>query len=57
MLAKIKEAERLMNEALALLDEAGELRAAPHLDMALHELRQSGSTVAANDEIVPASTH
>ncbi len=57
MLSKIKEAERLMSEALALLDEAGELRAAPHLDMALHELRQSGSTIAANDEMVPASTH
>lgn len=57
MLSKIKEAERLMSEALTLLDEAGELRAAPHLDMALHELRGVGSTAGVNEEIASASTH
>lgn len=57
MLSKIKEAERLMGEALTLLDEAGELRAAPHLDMALHELRGVGSTAGVNEEIASASTH
>lgn len=40
MLTKLVEAEQLMRRALALLDEAGELRAAPHLDLALHELGQ-----------------
>lgn len=38
MVKKLVEAEQLMQQALALLDDAGELRAAPHLDLALHEL-------------------
>lgn len=38
MFTKLVEAEQLMQRALALLDDAGELRAAPHLDLALHEL-------------------
>lgn len=41
MRAKIKEAEELLVKALALLDAAGELQAAPYIDMAIHELKRS----------------
>jgi hypothetical protein len=40
-LAKLEEAKRLMELALALLDEAGELRAAPNLDLAIHQLSEA----------------
>lgn len=41
MLAKLTEAKHLTERALALLDQIGEVRAAPHLDLALHELKQA----------------
>lgn len=57
MLPKIKEAEQLMVKALTLLDEVGEFQAAPHLDMALYELREALSAAPTNLASSSTETH
>lgn len=55
MLPKIEQAKQLMVQALALLDDAGELRAAPHLDRAIHELGQPNRSLSCDG--ASAETH
>ncbi len=57
MPSKIEQARQLMTQALALLDEAAELRAAPHLDMAIHELDRVLGKVPGENASASIETH